>query len=306
LTPKVLLHVGYGKTGTSALQTFLAENADLLASHGWNYPWHPSFSNAKKGHISSGNGLLLYNKYLKPHESYIFSSEILFRRLIADNYLNSLVSKIDHKITVLLYCRNLFDHFTSSYNQYIKRHKSSLDLEGFIAVYGDIFDILLDYIIECKTYGIDLVIINYTEVKDVLIQNFINILGLDLSFLDKAKYHIKKVNRSLDGSELYLQSVFNKYYDGDSYSFISDPLINNHPDIEISKPQVSKICYNCLVEKVKGKIEKINDICGKKILKIENFNEINQNSNTDNSLSFSKEQLTTLVKSICQKLNKEC
>jgi len=52
---KLTLHIGHGKTGTSALQSFLALNENLLLEYGICYPKNYTFDAAKKGYISSGN-----------------------------------------------------------------------------------------------------------------------------------------------------------------------------------------------------------------------------------------------------------
>jgi len=49
------LHIGHGKTGSSALQSFLALNSNLLENYRIEYPEHASFENAINGKISSGN-----------------------------------------------------------------------------------------------------------------------------------------------------------------------------------------------------------------------------------------------------------
>lgn len=45
---KLLLHIGLPKTGTTAIQEFLAQNVDRLAEQGWNYP---TFLN-RKNHLA--------------------------------------------------------------------------------------------------------------------------------------------------------------------------------------------------------------------------------------------------------------
>ncbi len=58
---QIVLHIGFSKTGSSALQVFLSQNQNLLASYNYGYPeidpYH--FEKAKKGEISSGNAHLL-------------------------------------------------------------------------------------------------------------------------------------------------------------------------------------------------------------------------------------------------------
>ena len=53
---KVFLHIGHGKTGTSAVQSSLAIASDDLFSYGINYPIHPSLRDRlAQLEITSGN-----------------------------------------------------------------------------------------------------------------------------------------------------------------------------------------------------------------------------------------------------------
>jgi hypothetical protein len=55
----VYLHIGGGKTGTSAIQAALVSNRTLLRSYGLVYPQAPSDSRAQAGLPTSGNGVSL-------------------------------------------------------------------------------------------------------------------------------------------------------------------------------------------------------------------------------------------------------
>lgn len=59
------LHVGAGKTGTSALQAAFVRNRDWLAGHGIDYPPSPWDEAAANHKITSGNGMGLA-KFLNP------------------------------------------------------------------------------------------------------------------------------------------------------------------------------------------------------------------------------------------------
>ncbi len=51
----VILHVGHGKTGSSALQSSLVLSSEALAKAGIFYPPSLSDARAMKGEVSSGN-----------------------------------------------------------------------------------------------------------------------------------------------------------------------------------------------------------------------------------------------------------
>ena len=57
---KLFLHIGPGKTGSSALQVFFARNVDALQSQGINYQVFENVRRAMAGQTTSGNGVKLY------------------------------------------------------------------------------------------------------------------------------------------------------------------------------------------------------------------------------------------------------
>lgn len=128
-TMNLILHIGSGKTGSSALQTFLALNSNLLSSYDIYYPEHSSFLNAKKGFISSGNISISKNKsrwekYIDKkavdisYNSLLFSSEALLKAILSDPnkilYLNK-----KYTLTLVMYIRNPLDHLFSSFGSSI-------------------------------------------------------------------------------------------------------------------------------------------------------------------------------------------
>lgn len=59
LIRRLILHVGPGRTGTSALQTMFARHAADLARAGVHFPAWPGLEDAAAGAVSSGNGQAL-------------------------------------------------------------------------------------------------------------------------------------------------------------------------------------------------------------------------------------------------------
>lgn len=51
----IYLHIGHGKTGTSAFQSYLAIAKNQIAPEGYYYHAHPSLSKARKLGVTSGN-----------------------------------------------------------------------------------------------------------------------------------------------------------------------------------------------------------------------------------------------------------
>jgi len=67
------LHIGFGKTGTSALQTFFAQNTSKFSDLGLDYPDTPHTELAKRGIITPGNGPIQYDNILP----YTFSNKAI-------------------------------------------------------------------------------------------------------------------------------------------------------------------------------------------------------------------------------------
>ena len=64
---QIVLHIGMPKTGTSALQVFLARNHAALKEHATDYFQIGEFNLGLKGSISSGNGSFLARTLLPPN-----------------------------------------------------------------------------------------------------------------------------------------------------------------------------------------------------------------------------------------------
>lgn len=62
---RLYLHIGVGRTGTSALQRWFAENSDALERQALHYFEIPSVARARRGEVTSGNGTALF-AYLAP------------------------------------------------------------------------------------------------------------------------------------------------------------------------------------------------------------------------------------------------
>lgn len=137
-TKRVVIHTGPGKTGSSAIQAWLARNHKFLAGKGILYPVHP----VAKSQISSGNlkVILSQNKgdeALKPGNDWfvdvekvkvlleefyasdakvlLLSSEFFFHRIVD-------IEKAIPEAEFIAYIRNPVELLESNYNQGVKRH----------------------------------------------------------------------------------------------------------------------------------------------------------------------------------------
>lgn len=269
---KLTLHIGTQKTGSSALQSFLALNSDLLAEYDILYPKHPSFSSARKGEVTSGNlpsevnGWIDYiGKLPKGRSEHIlFSNEVLFNYIFSshENFV-SLHKKYD--LTLIMYVRNPLDHLFSSYGQHVKRHGETKKISSWLHN-SQYIDKVAQVIKSCKDNEINLHIINYSKKKDAIEKSFCNVLLGEKSdkFLQSAQFAQKKtINRSLARVEYEIQREFNKHIGAESFKFISDFLVNNLPDVKAEKEYIEEDVLVRFIEKHKEKVAYINTFLDK-------------------------------------------
>lgn len=91
---RLILHVGPGRTGTSALQTMFCRQADALAAAGVHFPRWPGFANVANGGVAGGNGgaiaALIARKPLQTHYT-------------ADDGARELQALADQRAPIVLY-----------------------------------------------------------------------------------------------------------------------------------------------------------------------------------------------------------
>lgn len=254
-----MLHIGMGKTGTSAIQSFLAINHEKLKGFGVDYPYHKSFTKAKDGLITSGNPESFYEFEESEFDTVLFSGERFFRELTAGSQLYEKLINTGREVTILCFTRDIFEHFTSSYNQSIKRRGSIFSPKGFIVEHSvfKVLDTLLDFI---PSTNFKFVLRNYSHHKNDLIKMFMQIVMGEQAdaFLEVAEYIDAPVNRSLSESELEIQRLFNKHANFPTSKYISDAFVNSLPNIPSADIYLSRDVCEALLEKNINFIEHIN------------------------------------------------
>jgi hypothetical protein len=305
---KLILHIGHGKTGSSFIQSMLALNAKNLKDE-FYYPYHKSFEQASKGHISSGNGSLLFSELLdlNSHKATLFSTENFFNELIYDskNRFQLICKKYDVK--VLLYSRNILDYFYSGWVQGVKRHGYVSDFESYIAsvIKGKLqpYSGTIDWLDAAESYGFNLIFRNYSNHSIDLFDIFLKDVSNNSSISENLKFPPSlTVNRSLSTSELELQRVFN-VFDKQSGRYISDQLVNLLPNIIPARPSCSEATYNLITDIFTPLLNEINSrVDSTESLSIGDRQRFVMGSGEKNQAdSFSMQQITVLGEA----LNKE-
>lgn len=242
---KVFLHIGCGKTGSSALQLWLHNNAAHLAAAGIHYPVF-GLEKLEDYTITSGNGVHVMNaitkgtivEFLERVASHsdgdiLFSSEA-FQALNAQELetFRSVLASAGLSPVIIAYVRDVYDMTYSSYLQLVKRHLytgtfrefalSRRDLQQFkvVRTWDSVFD--------------DVRVVHYDSEKESLDSSFCRAVGIAPSIPPMPK---QKVNRSLMLEEAELLRLINKLYierfdaaDQSLGRIISDTLIMENPE----------------------------------------------------------------------------
>ncbi|HUC18564.1 MAG TPA: hypothetical protein VMA37_12860 [Acetobacteraceae bacterium] len=153
---EIVLHLGIPKTGSSALQVFLARNRAGLLARGVDYLRIGEFTLGVEGRISAGNGAYLARTMLSPHSpAHLSDAErhrAEFREAVARSSarmgivsselfidarreaLESLIAGLGEdgiSVRALYYIRRHDQFLASSYMQQVKRHACTESPESY-------------------------------------------------------------------------------------------------------------------------------------------------------------------------------
>ncbi|MGM0767986.1 MAG: hypothetical protein ACQEV6_08170 [Pseudomonadota bacterium] len=237
------IHIGCGKTGSSALQVWLWNNNENLEAAGFKYP---VFGRAKVDdyEITSGNGVFLiselekgrirefFGKFLQESKGDIIFSSEAFQSVdnIKLKELGDVVAEFGFKPIIVAYVRDVYDISYSSYVQQVKRHRLSESFKSFCLARNTLqqFSVVRRY---CSLFD-DVRLIHYETAM---------VSGIDLAFQKAVGFSIderiskKKVNRSLSVLEVEIMRIFNEVSSGLQLpervgARVSDALIASSPE----------------------------------------------------------------------------
>lgn len=238
------LHIGLGKTGSSALQSWLSLNAQLLSKQGIDYA--DTAPEVKFGESLSGNGsalhracvaqdfdevesLLISTYFFRSENSIaIISCELLQGiRLSAIAQIKVICDRNGIDVKVLAYARSVYEALYSTYTQFVKRGACTHSFGDHPA------DTRFDGSVEClkrylEVFGENLRVLNYDEAKKDICASFAAAAGIDPKGLKKLK---SKVNRSLSFQEVETLRRVNALHAGAFSTQISNFFIAKSPSI---------------------------------------------------------------------------
>jgi hypothetical protein len=303
----VILHVGHGKTGTSAIQSWLATNADALEEAGVYYPDHPSFRFAKEGITTSGNcsgevaDLFERVERVLSEEnrpaSILFSNENLFWRLEE-------IAKRAHAMSdlasfkVILFVRDPVDMLISHYHQRIKNEGETGSFEDFALRGGHLLHAQKAHAL-ISELGLESVVINYSVRKKEILAAFLEAIGVGelLSAKSQSTGGLKSINRSLSAGELELLRAVNRVSGAEVGLRVSSRLIELCPDVQPSRQAISADILEALEDRYRESIAYFNGFLLEKERLEDDFKSHLSGENQD-ATNFSPGQLDAIARAL--------
>jgi hypothetical protein len=236
---EVIFHLGLPKTGSSALQVFLARNRATLLSKSVDYLELGEFNLGRIGAVSSGNGAGVARSLIKVEiqprparseqliqefksaltrsvaQRSILSSEMFFGANWGD--LSDLISQLaamEIGCSCAYFIRSQVPHLCSLYAQQVKRHSYQDEPDAFIRwMYGRI-EYLKYSTFFSRMEGIfgegNVKCCTYSESKsddEAIFKTFLDALGIDSAGLE---FGVGRVNITLSPAEIRMKLILNR------------------------------------------------------------------------------------------------
>ena len=271
---KLFLHIGHGKTGTSAIQSALAIASDDLAKRGINYPIQQSLRDrASRLEITSGNWepisevsltdqLLELAKSNYNNSTIVLSSESLFW-LIPELIQKKSTWEAHIDLHIILAVREIEEMLSSEYQQRVKRHGDAMPLEQFLRArhFVSSHHAKAAEVIESMTQSnITNTIINYSEHKRDISKLIFKHIGAE-DLYPSSQMTGAIINRSMSRKELEILITINALYFSRFpwiSTRISDALIKNQPKLEAQQCKIAKQHLQKVYEKNDHYLRTIN------------------------------------------------
>jgi len=241
----IFLHIGQGKTGTSAIQAALARNHDALKARGLLYPEHGSFAQARAGQVTSGNldpenwfeGQVMPAVRAAPgHPAYLFSNEHLLYRM--DEFFERVGRyRDDYRFEIILFVRNPIESLASTYQQAVKRGGYAGSIRAF-AEHEAVTPLAASAVERLDRAGIAFTLFNYSVTLGDTVARFFGHLGM--AELVAAQRAAKIVNRSLSRAELEFVRYVNQIFGAHHGTLVADALVNELPDVAAERVEIDQ------------------------------------------------------------------
>ncbi|MEP2921551.1 hypothetical protein [Sulfitobacter sp.] len=222
---EIFLHVGYGKTGTTAVQGWLLRNRDALADRGildcgtamHNPVFKPSVAQSVPALVQcigadrSGTAAQLaaqVNDAAEDYQTIVWSSEFMLARM---EFVSEFVQGIDdkHDVKIVIYLRNHIDWLLSAYAQWAIKHPITMEGPGVASFDNFVAQRIndLDYVSKLSAWssieGAELLPRSY-DAQSNIVADFVELLGLDIADFPVAR---GKTNENLGRAQLSLLKI---------------------------------------------------------------------------------------------------
>jgi hypothetical protein len=273
--PQFYLHIGHGKTGTSAIQSAFAIAQEDLLKNGIEYPiQNTDREKASQFAITSGNWnhnpketlaqeLIRRSRERNNNNSILLSSESLFWRL-DDLFEDDMQELKDLNLHVLLAVREIEEMLSSEYQQRVKRHGEKRPFEQFLRSRHFISSHhkrASEIITLLKQNKIKTTIINYSKHKNNIIELIFETLHAVEAY-PRDTVNGVVVNRGLSHKELAIITLINALFHA-KFPWIStrlsDALVKELPTVQSQKCRLSEDSKLRLYEVNNDYIKNIND-----------------------------------------------
>ena len=273
--PQFYLHIGHGKTGTSAIQSAFAIAQEDLLKNGIEYPiQNTDREKASQFAITSGNWnhnpketlaqeLIRRSRERNNNNSILLSSESLFWRL-DDLFEDGMQELKDLNLHVLLAVREIEEMLSSEYQQRVKRHGEKRPFEQFLRSRHFISSHhkrASEIITLLKQNQIKTTIINYSKHKNNIIELIFETLHAEEAY-PRDTVNGVVVNRGLSHKELAIITLINALFHT-KFPWIStrlsDALVKELPTVRSQKCRLSEDSKLKLYEVNNDYIRNIND-----------------------------------------------
>ncbi|MEX2670103.1 hypothetical protein [Candidatus Uabimicrobium amorphum] len=233
----LLLHIGSPKTGTSAIQVFLAQHHHTLKKMGIFYPGAKEkfFISAQQGKISSGNGFFLAKYFRNPNEkkyvqayqdfcnllssknqyTILYSSEAFWSlKRVHFEKIYELCKNKGYEVKIILFLRGQKEMLLSLYAQEVKARSLTVDIYHYYKKYSRTLDYEAKLRVLRKVFGLhNLNILKYTTHR--LLEDFLDALGMENKHKSRFDVSLQKVNPTPDANELEFLRTINQLENSD-------------------------------------------------------------------------------------------
>ncbi len=314
------IHLGMGKTGSKWIQKYLGLNRENLLNQGFFYPISDFENPDSITELTTGLGIDFFvdensrnsilNNWLDSRVSnLVISSEFLFNHFLFQpedfqQRIKSLIREEKCRVKALLFIRDIEKLIISSAKQYIKVGDADgvipFELRDTNSVINNIQHLYMKWIeiIDFfeQTDNAELKVLNYSRHKENLKVQIDNYLGIDGNFMKVPQKSI--INRSLTAGEFFLIEELNNNLNEKIDLGIS--LTNNVDEVFSDADTLTPD----LLDEIWSKTTQLRLQLNNKLVESERIKQSEINVQSNNTFTFTKQQIKEIVRLISIRINK--